>query len=88
MFSKHLASLRIIDKIVLKTWEHLFQPGFERHVTVLAAVPIIYLKLILDDERKLARHPQTKEFVREQCSQTTRLMMCDSASLPESIRRR
>ncbi|CAF2994190.1 unnamed protein product [Rotaria socialis] len=76
------------ERFSSRTWEHLFQPGFERHVTVLAAVPIIYLKLILDDERKLARHPQTKEFVREQCSQMTRLMMCDSASLPESIRRR
>ncbi|CAF1336230.1 unnamed protein product [Adineta steineri] len=71
-----------------KAWEHLVQPGFERHITVFTAVPTIYSKLIQDYESKLASRPQTREFVREQCSQMIRLMMCGSAALPESIHRR
>ena len=37
---------------------------------------------------KLASRPQTREFVREQCSQMIRLMMCGSAALPVSVHRR
>lgn len=66
----------------------MVQPGFERHITVFTAVPTIYSKLIADYEVKLASRPQTREFVREQCSGMIRLMMCGSAALPESIHRR
>lgn len=55
---------------------------------MLTAVPTIYSKLIRDYETKLASRPQTREFVREQCSQMIRLMMSGSAALPESIHRR
>ncbi|CAF0818190.1 unnamed protein product [Rotaria sordida] len=71
-----------------KTWEYLVQPGFEQHVTVFTAVPTIYSKLIHNYDTKLASRPQTRDFVREQCSQMIRLMMCGSAALPESIHRR
>ncbi|UJR35522.1 hypothetical protein I4U23_028276 [Adineta vaga] len=71
-----------------KVWEYLVHPGFEQHITVFTAVPTIYSKLIKDHETKLASRPQTRDFVREQCSQMIRLMMCGSAALPESIHRR
>ena len=51
-------------------------------------MPTIYSKLILDYEAKLASCPQTREFVREQCSQMIHPMMSASAALPESIHRR
>ncbi|CAF1978173.1 unnamed protein product [Rotaria magnacalcarata] len=71
-----------------KSWEHLVQPGFDKHITVFTAVPTIYSKLIYDYDAKLVSRPQTRDFVREQCSQMIRLMMCGSAALPESIYRR
>jgi len=55
---------------------------------VFTAVPTIYSRLIQDYDAKLASRPQTRDFVREQCSQMIRLMMCGSAALPESIFRR
>lgn len=66
----------------------MVHPGFERHVTVFTAVPTIYSKLIQNFDAKLASRPQTRDFVREQCSQMVRLMMCGSAALPEPVYRR
>ncbi|CAF1528764.1 unnamed protein product [Adineta ricciae] len=71
-----------------KAWEHLVHPGFEQHITVFTAVPTIYSKLIKDYETKLASRPQTRDFVRDQCSHMIRLMMSGSAALPESIQQR
>lgn len=66
----------------------MVQPGFERHVTVFTAVPTIYSKLIQNYEMKLSARPQANDFVKEQCSQMIRLMMCGSAALPDTIHRR
>ena len=71
-----------------QSWEHLVHPGFDRHITVFTAVPTIYSKLITSYDTKLASRPQTRDFVREQCSQIIRLMMCGSAALPETVHRR
>ncbi|CAF4284460.1 unnamed protein product [Rotaria sp. Silwood2] len=71
-----------------KVWEYLIRPGPEQQITVFTGVPTVYAKLTHDYDAKYASCSQTRDIIREQCSQKIRLMMCGSAALPESIYRR
>ncbi|CAF3031137.1 unnamed protein product, partial [Rotaria sp. Silwood2] len=71
-----------------KVWEYLIRPAPKQQVTVFTGVPTIYAKLIQEYDAKYGSCSQTREIIRQQCSQKLRLMMCGSAALPESIYRR
>ncbi|CAF1048996.1 unnamed protein product [Rotaria sordida] len=71
-----------------KVWEYLINSAPEQQITVFTGVPTVYAKLIHEYDVKYASCSQTRDIIREQCSQKIRLMMCGSAALPESIYRR
>ncbi|CAF3306651.1 unnamed protein product [Rotaria sp. Silwood2] len=71
-----------------KVWEYLIRPAPKQQVTVFTGVPTIYAKLIQEYDAKYGSCSQTRDIIRQQCSQKLRLMMCGSAALPESIYRR
>ncbi|CAF1118794.1 unnamed protein product [Rotaria sordida] len=71
-----------------KVWEYLINSAHKQQITVFTGVPTVYAKLIHEYDVKYASCSQTRDIIREQCSQKIRLMMCGSAALPESIYRR
>lgn len=72
---------------VSKVWNHLLavKVGASRRVTVFTAVPTMYVKLIEEYEKSLAKSERIANYVKATCFQKIRLMMCGSAPLPQPV---
>ncbi|XP_069676099.1 malonate--CoA ligase ACSF3, mitochondrial-like [Periplaneta americana] len=71
-------------------WNHLLGKNVSNNeeINVFMAVPTIYVKLLEEYERMVAKDPSLQEHVYNTCSQKIRLMVSGSAPLPAPLFKR